>query len=220
MKFNSIKQQIFSSKNNLIMHNRYFLYTLLILSLANLYYFSISEDYISVAIFIIIGFLTTFFSKNMIIILFFSLIFTNILKYDPSSRQEGLDNINNEEDTEDTEDDEDTKYIKDTEDAEDEEKESVENKSTKTTSNKKNKKQKNSNIEEYSNSKNKKTLEGVVDKKSLEGVVDKKSLEGAVDKKTKKSNKESLVGSELNKDEINASDVINKIKRVVEVLQS
>jgi hypothetical protein len=198
MKFNSIKQQFFSSKNNLIIHNRYFLYSLLILSLANLYYLAISEDYISVAIFIIIGFLTTFFSKNMIIILFFSLIFTNILRYGPYSTQEGLDNINNDDE-------------EDTEETNDEEKEVVKDKSTKKISNKKNTKQKVSNTEEYSNSK---------DKKSVEGVVDKKLLEGAVDKKTKKSNKENLVGSELNKDEINASDVINKIKQVVQVLQS
>lgn len=190
MKFNSIKQQFFASKNNLIIHNRYILYILLIISLADLYYLAITHDYVSAAIFILVGFLTTFFSKNMIIILFFSLVFANILKYGNNSNQEGL--VGSENEVED--------------DAEEINNEDIDTTSSSNKKNTKNTKKLSEDTEEEkysdSNSKNKKTSDS------------------SLDKPTKKSSKENLVGSEINADEINAADVINKIKKVVEVLQS
>jgi hypothetical protein len=187
MKFNNIKQQIFASKNNLIIHNRYILYILLIISLADLYYLAITHDYVSAAIFILVGFLTTFFSKNMIIILFFSLVFANILKYGNNSNQEGL--VGSENEVED--------------DAEEINDEDID---TTSSSNKKNTKKLSEDTEE--------------DKYSDINSKNKKISDSSLDNPKKKSSKENLVGSEINNDEINAADVINKIKKVVEVLQS
>ena len=99
MRLNNIKQQLLSSRNNLIIHNRYVLYILLFLSLANLYYLSNSYDYFSVVIFFLVGFLTTFFTKNMIIIMFFALVFTFILKNANSPSLEGLENKDTKKDT-------------------------------------------------------------------------------------------------------------------------
>jgi hypothetical protein len=43
--------------------------------------FSTTGDYVFVGIFMIIGYLTTFYSKNMIVILCISLAITNVLKF-------------------------------------------------------------------------------------------------------------------------------------------
>jgi len=54
------------------------------ISLFNLYGFAVSnghQDMIYAAVFILVGYLTTFFSKNMIVILFCALTVANILKY-------------------------------------------------------------------------------------------------------------------------------------------
>lgn len=72
---------IFDTKNNAIIHNRFILYFIFFISLADLYYLTVAGDFLSVSIFILIGFLTSFFSKNMMIIFFIALTVTNILKY-------------------------------------------------------------------------------------------------------------------------------------------
>jgi hypothetical protein len=95
---------VFSQKNNIILHNVYVLYIIFFLSLANLYYLAISNDFLSVTIFILIGFLTSFFSKNMLIILFIALTVTNILKHGTNIRNEGFEN--EDEKKEDEEEDE------------------------------------------------------------------------------------------------------------------
>jgi hypothetical protein len=123
--FNKIKNHfntIVSKKNsNSILHNRVLLYALLILALLDLFYLANSRDFTSVTIFILIGLLTSFFCKNMIVILFVSICITHILKYPRSL--EGAENMNDDEDKEEKEDmeNEDGKE-------EDEKKESMENK--------------------------------------------------------------------------------------------
>ena len=75
-----------------ILYNRWLLYALFIVSLANLYTLSVWGHYNYIAVFILVGFITTFFSKNMIVILFLSIAFTNLLKAGMSVRQyEGLE---------------------------------------------------------------------------------------------------------------------------------
>lgn len=65
-----------------LLRSRLVLYFIFILSLFNLYSFSMnSHDNIYAAIFILVGYLTTFFSKNMIVILVCALAISNILKY-------------------------------------------------------------------------------------------------------------------------------------------
>jgi len=123
--FNKIKNHfnsVVSKKtSNSILHNRVLLYALLILALLDLFYLANSRDFTSVTIFILIGLLTSFFCKNMIVILFVSICITHILKYPRSL--EGAKNMDDEENEEEKEhmENEDEKE-------EDEKKESMENK--------------------------------------------------------------------------------------------
>ena len=88
MKYNS---SLFSKKNNSLIHNKFILYFVLIISLADLFYLSVERDFISILSFILIGFLFSFFTKNMLIILFLALTLSNILKFGSSITREGLD---------------------------------------------------------------------------------------------------------------------------------
>jgi len=64
-----------------ILHNRIVLYIFVFMAIVDLMFFAIVGDIRSLFTLIIIGFLTSFFSKNMIVILFISLTLTHILKY-------------------------------------------------------------------------------------------------------------------------------------------
>jgi len=76
--------------SNGMLHNKVLLYVVFIFSLLNLFLFANTGNYTSVVVFLLIGFLTSFFSKNMLVILLLSLILTNILKYG-SSLSEGFE---------------------------------------------------------------------------------------------------------------------------------
>ena len=121
--FNKVKScfnSIMSNKNsNSILHNRVLLYALLILALLDLFYLANRRDFTSVTIFILVGLLTSFFCKNMIVILFVAICITHILKYQRSL--EGAENMNEEEEKEEKENME-------NEDEEKEDKENMENK--------------------------------------------------------------------------------------------
>jgi hypothetical protein len=78
------------TRTNDLLHNKVLLYAVFIFSLLNLFLFANTGNYIYVAIFMLIGFITSFFSKNMMVILLLSLILTNILKYG-SSLNEGFE---------------------------------------------------------------------------------------------------------------------------------
>ena len=69
------------SKTYVILNSRILLYIVLFLSIIDLYVFAVNGELLYVAISIIIGFLTAFFSKNMTVIFFMAMIFTNILRY-------------------------------------------------------------------------------------------------------------------------------------------
>ena len=74
-----------------ILHNRFVLYFVLFLALADLLFLAMGREFISVAVFILSGFVTSFFSKNMMVIMCVALVITNILKYGTDIRmQEGL----------------------------------------------------------------------------------------------------------------------------------
>lgn len=71
-----------NSSNNKygIIHNKYVLYFVFIVSLFDLFYLAVARDFFSISIFILIGFITSFFSKNMVVILFMALTISNILR--------------------------------------------------------------------------------------------------------------------------------------------
>lgn len=73
-----------------MLHNKILLYVVFIFSLLNLFILANTGNYTYVVVFILIGFLSSFFSKNMLVILLLALILTNILKYG-SSLNEGFE---------------------------------------------------------------------------------------------------------------------------------
>jgi len=81
---------------NAILHNRTFLYIVFAFSLLNLYVFTVNSDFIFITFFILFGFLTSFFSKNMIVILLLSAVLTNTIKYG-SNLYEGMETEEEEE---------------------------------------------------------------------------------------------------------------------------
>jgi len=80
-----------------ILYNRNVLYFIFALALGYLFYMSTTYDYYSLSIFVIIGFLTSFFSKNMIVILSLAMSVSFIFKYGTKIRPEGFENENVEE---------------------------------------------------------------------------------------------------------------------------
>jgi len=90
----------------MLLHNRYFLYFILIFALLDFLYLGYIEDFESVSIFILVGILTAFFNKNMIVVLSSALIITNILKYSGIEKtiSEGLTNEADDETASETSD--------------------------------------------------------------------------------------------------------------------
>jgi hypothetical protein len=76
-----------------ILHNRFILYFVLFLALSDISFLVMGSEFVLVSIFILSGFVTSFFSKNMIVIMCIALVITNILRYGTNiNTQEGLDN--------------------------------------------------------------------------------------------------------------------------------
>jgi hypothetical protein len=89
---NFLNKNIAKSMNiNSILYNRFVLYIFVFMALVNLMFFASTNDIPSLLTLLIVGFLTSFFSKNMIVILFISLVFTHILKYG-TKINEGMEN--------------------------------------------------------------------------------------------------------------------------------
>ena len=102
---------------NSILHNRVVLYLFLFVAFVEMLYFISSKDYASFSILLIVGFLTSFFNKNMVIVLLLSLLVTNVIKYGTGSRlNEGFEdkNLDSEDSKKDTEEDEEKNSEKDT----------------------------------------------------------------------------------------------------------
>ena len=107
--------------NIMILHNRFFLYFIFLIALFDFLYLGYTNDFDTLSIFILVGLLTAFFSKNMIVILSTAIILANVLKwsgYNDSFIKEGLENKDDEEEDEE-EDEKDDKDEKDDEEDED-----------------------------------------------------------------------------------------------------
>lgn len=112
-----------SSSSNVksVLNNRALLYGLSLLVLLDLMYLANSRSFNTIIIFILVGFLTSFFCKNMIVILLVALFVAHILKSPRSF--EGAENMNNEDEEGEDEKPEDENYEnKDKEEEPDEEK--------------------------------------------------------------------------------------------------
>lgn len=73
----------FSKNANLtgLLESKIVLYGLVLLAIFNLYVYTMEDDLVYAVILLIVGFLSSFFNKNMIIILFTAIAFTNIIRY-------------------------------------------------------------------------------------------------------------------------------------------
>lgn len=89
---------------NRVMNSRIFLYVLFILSIGQLFVYASSGDYMFCTLFVLVGFLTTFFSKNMIAVMTVALVVSNVLKQGTKVRdgfegkEKNGDHIENEDD--------------------------------------------------------------------------------------------------------------------------
>jgi hypothetical protein len=92
-KFTNNKMDYYKQNfNKNFLYNKYVLYFIFFFSFGNFFIEMMKGDMFFVCMYILIGFLTSFFNKNMIIILSISVIFANILKYGRASTMEGLEN--------------------------------------------------------------------------------------------------------------------------------
>ena len=90
-----------------LLKNKFVLYFILLLALADVIYLAMGKDYMSVAVFCLTGFVSSFFSKNMMVVLCIAMAVTNVLRFG-SSRSEGFaegakDKEDEEEESEETE---------------------------------------------------------------------------------------------------------------------
>jgi hypothetical protein len=92
----SLKSQLLKPRPSSLLYNRVLLYAVFAIALFQLYTFSVSGNVTYVAIFLLIGFLTSFFSKNMTVVLVIALAFTGLLYYGISPKTfEGMVEGNN-----------------------------------------------------------------------------------------------------------------------------
>ena len=80
-----------------ILYNRYLLYFVFAIALGNVVQLMTQQDHMSVVIMVVVGLLTSFFSKNMVVILCIALVVTNVLKYGTKLRVEGFKTEEEEE---------------------------------------------------------------------------------------------------------------------------
>ena len=86
-----------------ILYNRYLLYFIFAIALGNVVQLMTQQDHMSLVIMVVVGLLTSFFSKNMVVILCIALVVTNILKYGTKLRVEGFTSEEEEEEEEEEE---------------------------------------------------------------------------------------------------------------------
>lgn len=67
------------------------LYFVLLVALANLLYLSVAGKYEFAAIFVMVGFLTSFFSKNMTVIMVVAIVATSVLQFGGVAGVEGME---------------------------------------------------------------------------------------------------------------------------------
>jgi hypothetical protein len=78
------------------LNNKWILYFVLFVSIVDLFNFFTIGDTTAIAIFIVVGFLTTYFSKNMLVILVISIAVTHIARYGNASL-EGMESEEEED---------------------------------------------------------------------------------------------------------------------------
>lgn len=81
-----------------LLRNRFVLYFIFVISIFNIYTFLASNDMFSLALFSLVGFISSFFNKNMIVILSIAIVVTNIFKHGTQIRtSEGFEGEGSDE---------------------------------------------------------------------------------------------------------------------------
>lgn len=88
-----------------LLHNKYVLYGVAGVAFVNLVLLLIGGDVFHAVVFLLLGFLTSFFSKNMVVILAIALAATNLIKFGLDYAKEGMENVVKEGAVEDDEED-------------------------------------------------------------------------------------------------------------------
>ena len=81
-----------------LLHNKFVLYFIFIIVICNTFQFMMQKEFMVCIIFVLTGVLTSFFSKNMIVIMLVSIIVANIFKYGSRLRTDGFRNEEDDED--------------------------------------------------------------------------------------------------------------------------
>jgi hypothetical protein len=74
-----------------LLYNKFVLYAAFIVCFINLLIWLFSGEFVHVAIFLLVGYLTTYFSKNMIVILVIALVVSNVVKSGTNIVLEGME---------------------------------------------------------------------------------------------------------------------------------
>ena len=82
---------IMSGKTSILLNNKFVLYFVFALAIVNLLNFLSDNDMISAGVFILAGILTSFFSKNMIVIFTISMVVSNIYRF--GKKKEGFEDM-------------------------------------------------------------------------------------------------------------------------------
>lgn len=78
--------------NNRLLTNQYILYIMVVIAVFDIFNSAINQDVTSVILLFLIGFLTSFFSKNMIVVIFIAVALSNALKMLKRNSVEGMKN--------------------------------------------------------------------------------------------------------------------------------
>lgn len=94
------------SASGKILYNKWILYLMFIISLVDLTQFYMRGNTNAILLFFAVGLLTTFFSKNMTVVLVIALALTHIVSYGTGALAEGLEGQDEEADEEEAEEEE------------------------------------------------------------------------------------------------------------------
>ena len=119
------KITLIRSVDNFVLKNVYFLYLIVVFSLLNVVFLSVKGRYLTIVVFVVFGFLISFFSKNMVVILLIANVLSSIL-YLGTPRlgegfKEGAKSKSSDEEDEEEEDKEDVEDVEDVDEEEDDE---------------------------------------------------------------------------------------------------
>ena len=93
----SIVPDVSINKSINILTNKWILYVVLFIGIVDLFNFYSNGDTIAIAIFFVAGFLTTYFSKNMLVILIIAIAITHIARFGSNAHTEGMETEDEEE---------------------------------------------------------------------------------------------------------------------------